>query len=104
MTTTVEINLDPVQSKLNKGTTISVGDDVMFITMCTKRHYVQRGKFMGTRVSKRTYMTRWGTPREMTNVTIRYLIERSDGRKTSLHYARMIPITASITALEGARL
>ena len=103
MTKTVEINLEPVKSSLTDDL-ISVGDEVIFVTMCTKTNYIQRGKFLGTRVSKRTYMTRWGVPREMTSVEIRYSVQRSDGSKTSLHYARMVPVTANITALEGARL
>ena len=103
MSKTVELNLEPVKSTLVDDT-VNVGDDIVYVTMCTKRHYIQRGKFLGTRVSKRTYMTRWGTPREMTSVTIRYLVEREDGSKTLLHRARMVPTNTSITALVGARL
>ena len=103
MTKTVEINLDPVKSKLT-GDEIKVGDEIVYVTMCTKTNYISRGKFLGTRVSKRTYTTRWGTPREITNVDIRYMVEQEDGRKTSLNYARMIPINAPVTALVGARL
>ncbi len=103
MTRTVEINLEPVRSSLTDDE-IKVGDEIIYVTMCTKTNYISRGKFLGTRVSKHTYMTRWGTPREVTSVTIRYLVEQADGRKTSLHYARMIPATAPAVALVGARL
>ena len=103
MTRTVEINLEPVRSNLT-GDEIKVGDEIVYVTMCTKTNHISRGKFLGTRVSKYTYMTRWGTPREVTNVNIRYMVEQADGRKTSLNYARMIPVNAPVTALVGARL
>lgn len=103
MTTSVEINLEPVQSSLCSAE-INVGDDIVFVTMCTKTSYIQRGKFLGTRVSKRTWTPRWGVQREMTTVGIRYMVQHENGRKTLLHYARMVPVSASITAIVGARL
>lgn len=103
MTKTVEINLEPIKSSLT-GDEIKVGDEIVYVTMCTKTNYISRGKFLGTRVSKHTYMTRWGTPREVTNVDIRYIVEQDGGRKTSLNYARMVPVGVPVTALVGARL
>lgn len=100
---TVELNLEPVKSKLCAAE-INVGDDIVFVTMCTKTRYIQRGKFLGTRTTKQVLRYRWNPDREITCVIIRYLVEREDGSKTLLHHARMVPASTNITALVGARL
>lgn len=104
MNKTVEISLEPVTSSLN-GDTIKVGDEVIYVSVCTKTSYIQRGKFLGTRVSKRTYTQTWARePRQVTQVSITYMIETDKGKKTNLHYARMMQPTSPITSLVGARL
>ena len=104
MTTTVEMSYKPIQSKLSKDHQIKPGDRVIFFTMGWKRYYVATGTFVGTRTSRRTYMQRWGQRREVTDVTIRYVVQRDDGKKSLMHYARILPIDAPLSALNGVRL
>lgn len=107
MTKTVEINLEPVKSSIT-GDLISVGDEVIYITICMKTTHIQRGKFLGRRVTthrrKRYSWEAHSGTGDITWTEERFTIQRPDGSKANTNYARMIPITANITALEGARL
>lgn len=104
MTTTVEMNYEPVRSSLNKDHQIKPGDRVIFITMCGKCYYAASGTFIGTRVGRRTYTQSWGYRREVTEVTTRYVVHGDNGKKSLMHYARILPVDAPLSALKGIRL
>ena len=78
------------------GGKISVGQEVVYVTLHTKRFYFAKGIYRGK--VKTPY--RWAPDGYATT----YVVEREDGRTTRLQYARMLPVGTDISALVGKRL
>lgn len=96
----VEFKTGPVKSALSDHT-INVGDEVIFVSLRYKTVCFARGIFLGTRVVTKTGK-RWNGQEYISTVS-RYAIN-SNGRKTYLHYPRMVPVSADVTVLENVRI